>query len=212
MKTIGDLIKQARYKENLSRSDLGEMTHIRTEFIAAIEEANWEKLPPFSITNGFVKSIAHFLDIDENQAVSIFRRSYPPSLIKIVDKPKNFKEVRRRFSWGPRMTFIVGVLIIILIVVGYLGFQYRKFNSSPNLIVNNPTQNEIINQPEVNVNGKTDPDATVIINGQSVIVNDDGSFAAQVDVATDTKEIDITAKSRAGKVSTVARTIKVLLQ
>src|SRR5258708_10872582 len=182
MKTVGDLIKEARLRRNYSREDLGEISHIKMSFIAAIEKADWENLPEFNIVIGFVKSIAHFLDIPENQAVSILRRDYPPKLIQKVNVKTKKENFGKRFMWGPRMTFLAGVLVIILIVLGYLGFQYRKFNQPPSLIVNEPSQSEIVKGFHLNVVGQTDPDATLMVNDQPVIVNGDGSFNTQIDI------------------------------
>ncbi len=214
MKTVGDLIQEARLSKNYSKEKLGEVTHIRTSFITAIEKADWEVLPEFAVTLGFVKSIAHFLDIPENQATSIFKREYPPKLRDSIElkgtSDDRSKEIGRKFMWGPRLTFLTAVLLIVLVVLGYLGFQYRRFNSPPSLTVNEPTQNEIVSAFTLVVKGKTEMDAIVLVNDQPVTTDSNGNFSTQIDVNTNTNMVKVIAKSRSGRVTTITRTIKVL--
>lgn len=211
MKTVGNLIKEARLLKNVSREKLGEMTHIKVSFIKALENGDWGNLPEFNIILGFVKSIAHFLDMDERQAVSIFRREYPPELIDSVGLKglQNDKGVIKKFIWGPRFTFLTGVLVIVFVVILYLGFQFRKFNAAPTLIVTEPLAGQIVNGLTLGVVGKTDPDVTLDIDNQPIVVNSNGSFSAEIDISKDTKQVTLKAKSRSGKVTIVSRTIKV---
>jgi cytoskeletal protein RodZ len=216
MKTAGDIIKEARLNKGYTRGKLGEITHIRASFIASIEKADWENLPDFNITLGFVKSIAHFLDIPENLATSVFKRDYPPKLKGSFDYAQKdnrngprTKEIGKKFRWGPRLTFLALVLIIIFVVLGYLGFQYRKFNLPPELVVDSPVENQVITAFSLSVSGKTDPDATISINDQPVIVDTKGRFTAQIDVAKTTMRVTVIAESRSGKATTISRTIKV---
>lgn len=218
MKTVGDLIQEARFNKGYSRQKLGEVTHIRASFITAIEKADWESLPEFAVTLGFVKSISHFLDIPENQATSIFKRDYPPKLkgsfdLAADDKrngPRT-KEIGKKFRWGPRLTFATLVIVIILVVLGYLGFQYRKFNLPPSLSISEPTQNETVTNYILEVKGKTDSDAVILVNDQPVTTDNSGFFSTAVQVDNNTTQIKVIAKSRSGKVTTISRTIKVAL-
>ncbi len=206
MKTVGNLIKEARLKKGLSKKDLENMTHIKSHFIDAIENADWERLPEFGVVTGFVKSISHFLDIPERQAVSIFRRDYPVILTNKTEQ-KEQKEIGKRFVWGPRLTFLFGIFIIIITVIIYLVFQYGKFNSPPSLVLYVPTDGQVVSVHTLEVSGKTDRDATVMVNNQLVVVDESGNFSTAIDVSENTKEVSVTAKSRSGKVTTVTRKI-----
>lgn len=207
MRTAGNLIRETRLKNNLSKSQLGEMTHIKTSFIEAIENSDWDKLPEPSVVIGFVKSISHFLDIDEGHVLALLRREYNPIPKNEKQKSKN-KEINKKFIWGPKFTFLALIVIILVIILGYLGFQYKKFNSPPKLTINEPVQNQIV-KDKVTVNGQTDPDTTIEINNQPVIVESDGTFTAQIEVSSETKELKIIAKSRSGKETIISRTIEV---
>lgn len=212
MKTAGELLKEARLKKNYTRAGLGAESHIKASFIQAIERGDWEDLPEFAVVTGFVKSLSHFLDVDERLVVSTLRRDYPPELSAPASgKMRSAKEISKKFYWRPRLTFIVGVGVVLIIVLAYLGFQYRKFNLPPSLVLNSPTQNEVLHNYTLEVSGRTDSDATVAVDGQSVIVDSNGNFTATVDVAKNTTMIKIIATSRSGKQTIVWRTISVRL-
>lgn len=210
MKRVGDLIRQTRRLRGLSYKDVEELTHIRASFVEAIENSQWNKLPEENIVLGFIKSITHFLDIDERHAVALFRREYPASKVKTEKlKVKNDSILNRRFILGPRVTFLTLVSLIVLVVIVYLGFQYGRFNAPPMLVLDSPVDAQTVISSNLEVSGKTDSDATVIVNNQSAITDTDGNFKTIIEVTEETKEVIVEVKNRAGKTTTISRTITV---
>jgi cytoskeletal protein RodZ len=205
MKTIGQILKEARLKKRYSLRSLEEATKIKAGFVGNIEKGYWKGLPPFSTTLGFVKSIAKAVGIEEGMAVAILKRDYPPKVQAISPKP----DVGRKFVWSPKLTFSIGVWTVVVLVLGYLILQYVKFLSPPSLEVSSPKENEIVSTFTLNVSGKTNSDAKVIINNQPAIVDDNGNFNTTLDVNSETKEIDIVATSRSGKLTEIKRNISV---
>jgi len=202
MKSVGQILKEARLKKRRTRREVANATRIRESFIEAIEKGNWAALPEFPIVNGFVKAIASYLGLAPSDAVAFLRRDYPASAPVLT--PKNPK---KEFRWGPRLTFIFGVLIIFLVIIGYLGFQYKKFVSPPNLIVTAPLDGAIIKDSPITVIGKTDSDATLTINNQPALTNSNGEFRVDLPISKTTSEIIVSAKSRSGKETVIHRKI-----
>ena len=100
---------------------------------------------------------------------------------------------------------LVGVLLIVFLF--YLGNQYFRIGKSPPLTVSSPIQNQIVKESRVVVEGKTDSDATVTINGVSTIVRDDGRFYDRVAVESGVNKIIIISTSRFGKTTTIVREV-----
>ena len=178
MKTIGELIKNKRFKKKYSRAKLEKETRIKKEFIKALEEGNWKDLPEQTVVKGFVKNIASFLKIDQKQASALLRRDYPSREVNINPK----QVVQEKSLWSPKTTFTLGVLLVGFIVLGYLGFQYINFIRSPSLKVDLPKEGEIVKKKDLTVSGKTDSEATLKVNNQPVLVGRDGSFATDIEV------------------------------
>ena len=204
MRTIGQALKEARVRKRYSLAFLAELTKIKKDFIENLEKEDWEVLPESPVLTGFVKNIAKFLNIDERGTVALLRRDYPPKKLSINPNP----DIADKFVWSPRLTFLVGAVTIITIVLGYLGFQYTRFVSPPPLIVNRPKEDEVVRERALRVWGKTSSDSTVKVNNQPVLVSDEGEFVAEIEIFEGTSEIVVQATSRAGKETVVRRKIK----
>lgn len=203
MKTVGDILKTARLKKRYSLRKVEKETKIKKEFIEAIEEGNWKDLPELPVVSGFVKNLSSFLEVDVKTSCATLKRDYLPQKLSINPKP----DVGGKFTWTPKYTFLAGILIVILALFGYLGFQYVKFNSPPQLEVINPSEGFITTTNKVEVSGKTDSDSTVKVNNQLILVNDDGTFNGQIEVFEGTGELVITATNRSKKETTIVRKI-----
>ena len=208
MKTLGEALKETRLKKRYSRERLEKETKIKKEFIKAIEDENWEVLPEFPVLTGFVKNIATVLKINLNQTVAFLRRDYPPKSLRINPKP----DVANKFSWSPRLTFLAGIITVSLFILGYLVFQYLKFITPPNLTVINPKEEQVVNQLILEVTGKTNPEATIKVNNQPALVDEEGNFTTEIEIFEGTGEVVVKAISRSGKETTVSRKIKVELE
>lgn len=203
MKTVGDILKSARFKKRYSLKKVERETKIKKEFVDAIESGRWKDLPDFPVVSGFVKNLAAYLEVDVKTAYATLKRDYPPQKLLINPKP----DVGGKFTWTPKYTFLVGILIVVLALFGYLGFQFVKFNLPPALEVAKPQNNFVATANKVYVLGKTDSDATIMINNQLVLVNDDGVFNGEIEVFEGTRSIEIIATSRSGKQTKIIRNI-----
>jgi cytoskeletal protein RodZ len=205
MKSIGEIIKNARLKLNLTQVYLEKKTKIKVSFIDSIEKEEWEKLPPFPIVLGFVKSISDELGLDQNMAAAVLKRDYPPKKLRISPKP----DVTNKFVWSPKLTFLIGVTFVVMLISFYLTYQYIKFRSPPELNVESPKDMQVVTGRVLNVFGSTDTDAKILVNNQPVMVSDDGKFSVNLDVVPETREVVVTASSRSGKATTISRRIEV---
>jgi hypothetical protein len=164
-------------------------------------------LPEYPVVLGFARSIASELELEPGKVVALLRRDYPPKSLPINPKP----DVSKKFVWGPRFTFLVGIAIVGIVLFGYLVFEYISFLAPPKLDVYTPQEGEVLTQAKILVTGKTDSDATVLVNNQPSLVSDEGEFATEIELSRETTEIQVQAKSRSGKVTELKRKIKVEL-
>lgn len=203
MKTIGEILKEARDRKRYSLNKVEAGTKIKKEFIEFIEKNNWPALPDFPVVSGFVKNLASYLGISPKTALALLKRDYPPKKLSINPKP----DVGNKFTWTPKYTFWVGILTLFLVILGYLGFQYIGFNSPPVLEIYQPKDELKVTSREIRIEGRTDLDATVKVNNQAVLIDDEGAFEVEIEIFEGTKEIIIEAVSRSGKKTVVVRRI-----
>jgi cytoskeletal protein RodZ len=208
MVQVGQKLHEARISQSLTLEEIALKTKIRPEFLTAIEKGEYDKLPSSSYAQGFVRNYASFLGLSQKEIMPLFRREF--------DEKKTFKVLPdgmthdNSFSMT-RMRIQQSFLIIALAgiaLLGYLGFQYRSMFISPMLTVYSPKQNAQT-KDEVTVSGKTDPNATVLINNEPVLPNTDGEFTKNLTLFPGKTAIVLKAKNRFGKETILERNIDV---
>lgn len=204
MKSIGNLLRDARVKKRYSKAKLEEKTKIKKEFVDLIEKERWRDLPDFPVVQGFVKSLSGALGIDQVQALALLRRDYPPKSLSVNPKP----DIANKFSWNPRLTFLAGIVLAVIVVAGYLIFQYVSFLRPPALEVTSPADGQTIEDSKITVVGDTDPEASVRVNNQPALLDEEGNFQTQIEIFEGTTDIVVVAKSRSGKETIIVRKIK----
>jgi len=202
------MLREARTTKGITPGDVELAIKIREKYILAIEADNFGDLPSPSYAKGFVRNYAEYLGLPTDAIMAFFRRqmtdvSRASLLPKGVADPLNAPRVH--LTPGRFIALLVGALCLVFLL--YLGIQYLRIGIAPPLTVTSPTNQQIVESSRVVVEGKTQPDTTVMINGVSTIVRDDGRFYEQVAVEPGVNKITITATSRFGKAATIVREV-----
>lgn len=208
MKTVGNLLKEARSSKKLTLDQVEQGTKIRKKFLEAIEGDDYAKLPSLSYAKGFVKNYSTFLGLNTNTILAFFRRQIADTskssiLPKGIAEPLNasfFQLTPGKFL----SLFVAGLIVVFLF---YFGMQYRRLQMPPTLIVSTPADGAVVINKRIDVIGRTDPNATVTINGVSVLIRTDGEFFDQVTLEPGKNILTITATSRYGKTIKLARNV-----
>lgn len=77
--SLGERFRAAREQRALALSDVAEQIHIRSVYLAAIEEENWGAIGAPVYIRGFIRTYARFLGIDPEDAVAQFNAAAAPS-------------------------------------------------------------------------------------------------------------------------------------
>lgn len=206
MRSFGLTLKEERERHRLSVSQLAGETKIKKSYLLAMEGNNWQALPEYPIVVGFVRLIASQLGVKQNNLVALLRRDYPPS--NMLEKTTPPREV---FYKGitPRLWGLVLGAIFLLLGTGYLLFQYANYNRNPKLVVVTPGENISASLgTKIEIQGRTDPDASVFFNNQALYIDQEGVFKTQYTVSESTVLI-FSAVSRAGKKTEITRQVTV---
>lgn len=197
MRKISEILADTRTERGYTVDQVVRATKIKRAFIIAIENGEYEKLPSESYALGFVKNYASLLGIDKTKAAALFRREYEGSKSKMLPTFKSQeKSVRRIVLITPRNVIIS---LVVLVIFGYIAFQYSSFFFGPRLEVTSPQDKAVVRNNIVEVTGKTDPYATVLINNEESYVSLDGSFKKTLYLFEGQRQITIDSKNRNGK-------------
>lgn len=200
MRTVGEILKNEREKKFYTLEEVEKATKIRKELIEALEAGNYDKLPPPTFVQGFIKNYGKFLGLDTVKLVAIFRREfsdqkYPP---RILDSFQNPLE-QHRFRLTPGKLLGGVILAMVIIFFSYLWFEYRFLVEAPFLEVQKPTDQQVVSSPTIEVVGRSDSEAKVSINNQEIQPDSLGKFTQQITLIDGSNNIKITAISKGGK-------------
>src|SRR6266568_4169850 len=68
--TFGDHLKREREMRGVSLDEISTATRIARRFLAAIEDEQWDQLPGGVFNRGFVRAMARYLGLDEENIVA----------------------------------------------------------------------------------------------------------------------------------------------
>lgn len=209
MKTVGEILKTARLRKRLKRSEIAKATKINAKYIKALESNDFSSLPEAAFVKGFIRNYSNAVNLDPDQALAVFRRDYDQDVKgQIVPRGLAVSEIEKRILWTPKTTLIAGLLFLALTLASYFIYQYRLLAAAPALEIKSPQEQEQV-QPNLMLIGTTDPQATVTINNQQVSVNPDGTFSQSLVLPEGERTITIEAISRTGNSRIIQRTVHV---
>lgn len=121
MDSIGEFFKQVRETKGLTVEEVALKTRIRADFVRAIEEGNYAKLPDQVFARGFVRSYARSLGLDEEDAIQRFTQSagsyYEKQNERERLKQKQEEEDRRKRSSRKAVGLAIAVALGLLVVL-----------------------------------------------------------------------------------------------
>jgi cytoskeleton protein RodZ len=119
MESIGEFFKQVRETKGLTIDEVASKTRIRTDFVKALEDGNFAKLPDQVFARGFVRSYARSLGLDEDDAIQRFTQSSGAYYDKQGErerlKVRQAEEDRKRKANRKAVAIAIGIAILTLI-------------------------------------------------------------------------------------------------
>lgn len=196
MKTVGELLVNARTKKGITIEELSLITKIDPNHLTNLENNNFAKLPSATFIKGFIRNVASALGENPNELIAVFRRDFKtpktsPNLIT-ADKFKS----KKIFQFSPQTSVVI---FVSLVFIFYLGIQLRAYIIPPRLKISQPQANAVVNSPVI-IEGKTDPNSIIQIN-QEVPISPDtsGYFISNLLLSPKETELIIISTNRFGR-------------
>lgn len=117
--TFGDELAKARKKKVLSLDDVANELNILKRHIEAIERQDYQALPPKAYAQGFVKSYARLVGLNEEEIARQFEMGYPKAVEEIVPVQTVGSTIRRSRT-SIRLNLPLVAAIIAVIVFGLM--------------------------------------------------------------------------------------------
>lgn len=183
-----------------------EKTRIKKRLLKLIEEEKFSQFSSEAYLEGFVKNYAQFLDLPVEKILAIFRRQFKKERKKTAIFKESISQ-KSFFSLTPKKIKWALVLLIIICFFGYLFFQYQNLIFGPRLVVLKPSENAIVHQERIIIQGKTSPEAQVFVNEEKVYPNQKGEFFQEIFLSEGENQIVIIAQGQRGRKRTIVREV-----
>jgi cytoskeletal protein RodZ len=209
-KTIGEILRSEREAKHLSLTQLAKKSKIKLHYLKALEDNRFQDLPAATFVKGYIRTYAEILDFDYQPLIALLRRDFKESA-KGCLVPREFIKpiMKRRQFWQPATFLVMGLALIFLSLVGYVGAQWHRLNRPPALEIITPAPEELV-ASRVLVRGQTENDAIVTVNSQPVALQPDGAFQTEILLTREgSNTISIEAKDRQGRSTLEQRTVQV---
>lgn len=191
-KSLGDTLKNARKKKEITLDQAEEETKVRTRYLEALEENRFDDLPESVYTLGFLAKYAEFLELDKDRLMAQFNeergRNHTSSRLMVERRLKEpFFQITSRF-------FVIASIVLALAgILGYIGYSVHNLTAPPNLEISSPSSEQILNTDRVEIIGKTDEGVTIMINNEPVYIDEKGNFRQEVKLAPGLNSFEIRA-------------------
>jgi len=207
---VAKQLQAGRQDRNLKINEVAKKLNINEKYLIALEEGRYGQLPRGVYEKKILREYALFLGLNYRQLIEEYETEMN------VIEPKRRKEIfskpviKARLLWA--MPKILKNLIIFLIIAAcfvYLVLRVNKIISPPLLIIDRPAQNQTTRETSLLISGRTETEANLTINGETVLSDKSGNFSKEINLKNGINKIVITASKKYGRSRTIYREILV---
>ncbi len=212
--TLGEKLKKLRSARRISLNEVFRATGIQIKYLEYLENGAYDKLPADVYTKGFLRNYADFLGIEREILLKTYHKEKGIKKNLEKNKGESFKKIKpiniSAFIVTPKKILIFLVVVLVLVGLSFLYKEINSFISTPRLVILNPKNNSQTKNNFIDVIGITDKDILIFINGQPVLVGDDGKFKENIILQPGINIINVRAINKFKK--EIVQTIKVRCQ
>lgn len=207
---LGERLRHVREEAGLEIDTVSRRLGISRHHLQAIESGSYERLPGEVYIRNFLKRYAALLTLSESTVLQAFSEEYAltkranPKLQPSALPPQ---AARRSLSITPVLIRRVGIGLLIVAVLVYLGWEVSKIVTPPALTVTSPPENLITKENVVTIAGTTEPEALVLINSQQTFVDQSGAFSETIVLEPGVNTIAIAAKKQRSRERVIYRQV-----
>jgi cytoskeleton protein RodZ len=126
MESIGEKLRLARERNNLTIEQVARETHVAKRFLKGLEEEDFSVFPGETYAMGFLRNYSEYLGLDAEELIGIYRN------IKIQEQPLPMNEllVSRPRLPSLRVIMIAVAAVLLLAAAGYLVYRAASRSAS----------------------------------------------------------------------------------
>ncbi len=138
VETLGAYLKAKREALHISLQEVAQVTRIRRSILEAIENNRYDQLPPKVFAQGFVKSYASYLGLDESEVVKRYAE-----LVEVPEADIQTAAARTASAESRFPSSILLIAFVVLMLVAALLWRMNARDKNAAEIVSPPQQAEL---------------------------------------------------------------------
>lgn len=214
IESVGSLLRGARLERGLSTAAVAERLHLSEGHLIAFESDEHWRLPDDAYTRVYLRAYAEYLGFS---GPTLVRQYYKERGRHVPERlSANARPAREISSWmllvTPRLMQAVFVGAIALAVTGYFGYELKRMVAPPAIVLSSPTDGFVTHDRSITVEGRTEREVIVSVNGKSVSPDSRGQFRDTLELQEGTNVITVRSSKKHSREVTVTRRVLVLPQ
>ncbi len=206
--TLGEKLRALRRTQAVSLAMLEDKTRIQKRYLEALEHGRYADLPEPLYTRNFIKAYTRALQADENYFLELYEEEVGQMDLLGPHRLPRTRVRKARFFVFSRLTTGLGILLPALAIVAYLLWQTSSLVRAPEIVILSPADGSAVQTALLPVWGYVSKDdVTVVVNGNTIVIDESLQFATQVDLTRGLNVITIQAKRRYSREATVYRRV-----
>lgn len=207
-KTLGEKLRALRRGQSVTLDIVERDTHIQRRYLEALERGRYEELPEPMYTRNFIRAYARVLEADEQYFIELYEEECGRcDLLTPMRLPR--QRVRKVSLFNlPRVVTASMVVLAMLAVLGYFGWQVTELTRAPEVVLYAPEDGMATANALLPVQGSVmKGEVTLTINDEPVVLNADNTFALTVDLERGLNVIKVEAKRRYSRSAVMYRRV-----
>ncbi len=195
---LGDKLKLKREAKGYSIKEASVKLKIPVEYLNAIENENWQLLPGEIYIKNFLKIYCEFLGVHFGLSFNYYKKHKELDLLKKTDiKQNKIKEYVNNVT--PHTFRKIFFIVVLIFFLGYIYYETSNYLKPPKLEILSPNKDYITKDNLIIINGKTDEEALLYINGEGISLEKDGVFSIEVKLKYGLNNFEIISQRKHGR-------------
>lgn len=195
-RSFGDRLREAREALGQSPEDVERAIHVSKKYVLALERNDFRALPEQVYARKFARALASHYGLDPAEAVdALLQEMTVVGGAEAVRHPVNFVEGRRLMA-APLLIKSSLVAAFFLAIAGYFGWSIRQILKPPKVVLYSPMHDQSFPNGRVPLEGATEPETDLTVNGVPVLIEADGSFKEILNLPPGVSSLRVAAKKK----------------
>jgi cytoskeleton protein RodZ len=120
---FGEHLKREREMRGVSLEEISAATRISVRFLEALENEQWERLPGGIFNRGFIRSVAHFLGLDEEGLIAEYA-------LETHERPEIAVWTKEPVQPRPNWAAIIRTIVVLLLLLVGGWFVHQRYGAA----------------------------------------------------------------------------------